>query len=611
MNIKLKTLILLGYLLMVFVAIILSITGIYFIQKLSFTPDSILSDNYKSIRAAQNMIDEIDNMDNAVIMYISDKSDKSYADKLFFESSKKYFENLVITENNVTEKGELELVRELRIISEDYEKTFLNNKNNLSELNSYDSLIFRKYKPVKVKCYELLNLNYNGIIHRRDTAVKLSENAVFYMIIISAFSIFILIIAALKIPSMIINPVIEITDKVEAISDKKYSERVEVKSDNELGKLGRSINKMAKKLEEYEISNIEKLIAEKKRAEAIVKSMVDGILVLNENDEVVLSNNIISELLGISEENIYGKNIFEIAKYNNLINTLLKDFKNPVGNEKDKLNYLRIVHHEKEEFYLNETVKVTEDENEGKELGNIIILKNVTGFKELDELKSGFVATVSHELRTPLSAINMSLRLLQDNRVGKLNEEQTKITSAMKDEVKRLLKLVSELLNLSKIESGGDILNKEYVKIEELIDAAVTPLLLQLQQKNLELETKSDNDLPDIKIDINKIAWVLINLLNNAVRYSRESGKIILEVKKQNNELLFSVKDFGKGIEPNFIDKIFDKFVQVDSKKEESYRGVGLGLAISKEFVTAHGGKINVKSEPGKGSEFYFTIPYK
>ena len=256
-------------------------------------------------------------------------------------------------------------------------------------------------------------------------------------------------------------------------------------------------------------------------------------------------------------------------------------------------------------------MKVTEDENKGKELGNIIILKNVTGFKELDELKSGFVATVSHELRTPLSAINMSLRLLQDNRVGKLNEEQAKITGAMKDEVKRLLKLVSELLNLSKIESGGDILNKDYVKVEELIDAAVTPLLLQLQQKNIELETKIESNLPDIKVDINKIAWVLINLLNNAVRYSRESGKIILEVKKVNENLLFSVKDFGKGIEPNFINKIFDKFVQVDSKKSESYRGVGLGLAISKEFVTAHGGEINVKSEPGIGSEFYFSIPYK
>lgn len=596
---------------MVLVAVVLSFTGIYFIQKLSFTPERILSDNYKSIRAAQNMIDEIDNMDNAVIMYISDKRDKSYAEKLFFESSKKYFESLVIAENNITEMGEFELVKELRNISEDYEKTFLNNKDNIQELDSYDSLIFSKYSPVKAKCYELLKLNYNGMLQRRDSAVKMSENAAMYMILISVFSLIILLIAALKIPALIINPIIEITNKVEAISDKKYSERVEVKSENELGKLGMSINKMVEKLEEYEISNVEKLIAEKKRAEAIVKSMVDGILVLNERDEVVLSNSIITELMGITEENIYGKNIFEIAKYNNLINTLLKDFKKKHAIEKNKLNYLRIVHNEKEEYYLNETVKVTEDENEGKELGNIIILKNVTGFKELDELKSGFVATVSHELRTPLSAINMSLRLLQDNRVGKLNEEQAKITGAMKDEVKRLLKLVSELLNLSKIESGGDILNKDYVKVEELIDAAVTPLLLQLQQKNIELETKTESNLPEIKVDINKIAWVLINLLNNAVRYSRESGKIILEVKKVKDNLLFSVKDFGKGIEPNFVDKIFDKFVQVDSKKSESYKGVGLGLAISKEFVTAHGGEINVKSEPGIGSEFYFSIPYK
>lgn len=595
---------------MVFVAIILSFTGIYFIQKLSFTQESILSDNYKSIKAAQNMIDEIDNMDNAIIMYITGQGDKSYADKLFFESGKIYFENLVIAENNITEKGERELVIELRNISEDYINTFLNNKNNLTEPDSYASVIYSKYRNVKVKCYELLNMNHNGMLQRRDTAVRLSENAIMYMITISVISLVILIIASLKIPAMIINPVTEITDKVEAISDKRYSERVEVKSDNELGKLGKSINKMAEKLEEYEISNVEKLIAEKKRAEAIVKSMVDGIIVLGENDTIVLTNSIICELTGLQEKNLYGKNIHELAKENNLINAVINNLNKEEIEQESRKDYLRIVHKNKEEFYLNEFVNVTDDENRDKSLGRIIILKNVTGFKELDELKSGFIATVSHELRTPLSAMNMSLRLLQDSRIGAVNNEQKKIISAMKDEVKRLLKLVSELLNLSKIESGNEMLMKSPVKVDELVDAAVTPLLLQLQQKNINLDTVIEKDLPELKIDSNKIAWVLINLLNNAVRYSKENGTVKLNVERKNNNVVFSVIDSGKGIEPNFLGKIFDKFVQADKKNLESnVKGVGLGLAISKEFVNAHGGEIYVKSELGKGSEFYFTIP--
>jgi signal transduction histidine kinase len=276
----------------------------------------------------------------------------------------------------------------------------------------------------------------------------------------------------------------------------------------------------------------------------------------------------------------------------------------------EKLNYIRIAFREREEFFLKEILNVTDDSDQKKILGYIIILKNVTGFKELDELKSGFVATVSHELRTPLSAMNMSLRLLQDDRIGKLNEEQSRITGAMKEEVKRLLKLVNELLDLSRIESGSDLLKYSSVKADELIDAAITPMLLQFEQKNITIETDVEPGLPSVKADANKIAWVLINLLNNAVRYSRPNSKILLSAVLKNESVIFSVKDFGSGIEPQYLKRIFEKFAQVKQKNIENLnKGVGLGLAISKEFVNAHGGEIWVKSEIGKGSEFSFSLP--
>ncbi len=206
--------------------------------------------------------------------------------------------------------------------------------------------------------------------------------------------------------------------------------------------------------------------------------------------------------------------------------------------------------------------------------------------------------------------MNMSLRLLQDERIGEMNDEQLRLTGAMKEEVKRLLKLVNELLDLSRIESGGDMLNFREVRAEELIDAAITPMLMQLEQKNIELETAIEESIPPVKADPNKIAWVLINLLNNAVRYSPEGAAIQLKVKRVDNKIVFSVKDHGAGIEPQYISRIFEKFVQVKTKNVESLnRGVGLGLAISKEFVNAHGGEIWVKSEVGKGSEFSFSLP--
>lgn len=610
MKIKLKTLFLLSYMLMGIIAIVLSATAIYFIERLSDTPDKILKDNYGSILGAQNMINELDNMDNAVIIYVAGKKEKSFADSLYSIAKKRYFENYELCRGNITEPGEKELVDTIRSLSETYIRAF-DDRSAVKNINDYDSLISPRYSSLKGKSYELLNLNHKGMLLRRDSAVKISESAEIYMLVISILSIIIVIIAMVRVPSLVVNPVLEFTAKVRAIADKKYSERIEVNSKNELGELAVSFNAMASRLEEYEQTSIDRLIAEKKRAEAIVRNMVDGILVLDENDNVILINNTCVELIGNSPEAITGRNVHDLAGHSNLLKNLVEDLAGNDPKQNTKLNYLRIVFREKEEFFMKEIVPVTDETDPKKKLGHIIILKNVTGFKQLDELKSGFVATVSHELRTPLSAMNMSLRLLQDERIGSMNEEQLRITGTMKEEVKRLLKLVNELLDLSRIESGSDILKYQSAKADELIDAAITPMLLQLEQKDITLETDIEKGLPELKIDANKIAWVLINLLNNAVRYSKEGGKILLAVKKAGSKVQFSVRDFGKGIEPQYLSRIFDKFVQVNSKNIESLnKGVGLGLAISKEFVNAHGGDIWVKSELDKGSEFFFTIPF-
>lgn len=609
MKIKLKTLFLLGYLLLGIIAVMLGTAGVYFIEKLSNTPDKILKDNYGSILAAQNMIDELDNMDNAIITFVAGRKEKALADSLFRAAKSRYFENLSKCENNITEPGEEELLVILKQRSIEYAASFENDLTGLNTIDQYDERIAPKYSVLKKDCYMLLNLNHKGMLSRRDETVKISESAEIYMLVISAISLLILVIAVLKVPALVVGPLEQFAAKVEEISAKKYSARTEVNSSNELGKLAVSFNRMAEKLEEYERTNIELLIAEKKRAEAIVKSMIDGIIVLDENMNVILVNNTGVELTGMSEKDIIGRDIKSISQSNGLVRNLAAELVNPPA-DKNKLNYLRIVFREKEEFFLKEIVNVNDDSLPGKILGYIIILKNVTGFKELDELKSGFVATVSHELRTPLSAMNMSLRLLQDERIGEMNDEQLRLTGAMKEEVKRLLKLVNELLDLSKIESGGDMLSFREVRAEELIDAAITPMLMQLGQKNIELETSIEDNTPPVKADANKIAWVLINLLNNAVRYSPENARIVLSVKKDSDKIVFSVKDHGSGIEPQYLSRIFEKFVQVKSKNLEILnRGVGLGLAISKEFVNAHGGEIWVKSEVGKGSEFSFSLP--
>ena len=606
---KLKTLILWGYILMGAVILVLSLFSIYFIESLNKASQTILKDNYLSIESANKMIDNLDIIDNSQVILSSD----SYRDKTVFQNeykeSKSIFEkSLSISEGNITETGEREVLQNLRKEYQSYISK-IESADSSGTGNRYTMELLPSYKKVKQLCYELLNLNEKAMLRKNDEVKNISRDTEIYMLAITAVSLFLVLVIILKAPGTIIQPIYELTKKVGAISEKKYSERIEVKSENEVGMLALSFNKMAEKLSEYEKSNVEKLIAEKKRAEAIVDNMRDAIIVLDENNDLILMNNVGSELLGLSGKEVIGKSASSLADSNNL-------FKN-IFEEKDKLqdvfsgenkNYLRIINKDKEEFYLRDYTDVL-DAN-GNRIGVIIVLKNVTGFKELDEIKSGFVATVSHELKTPLAAINMSLRLLNDSRIGELNAEQKKLTEEMKNEIRRLLKMVNELLNLSKIESGGEAYNYQFISVDELIDASVTPMLMQFEQNKVEFNFKIEKNLPKLKIDVNKIAWVIINLLNNAVRYTKTEGKITLSVSREKEFIKFSLKDNGIGIKPEHIGRIFQKFVQLNkSNMENQYKGVGLGLAIAKEFIEAHKGTIKVISEYNKGSEFIFYLP--
>ena len=607
---KLKTILLWGYFLMAALIVALSAFSIYFIERLNSASEKILKDNYLSIESVNKMINNLDVIDNSQAILLSKKKPEKETSRKELSEAKMIFQKyLLICEGNITEEGEGELIKKLKQQYEIYISKIEETDTTASE-EKYISVLIPEYRKVKILCYDLLNLNEIGMLKKNENAKLISRETEIYMLVVAGISLLFVIIIIVKAPSTIIQPILELTEKVEAISQRKYSERIEVKSENEVGILARSFNKMAEKLSEYEKSNVEKLIVEKKRAEAIVENMRDAIIVLDEKNDIILVNKVSSELLGLSQSDLIGNNVSEIAEMNNLFKNILNGkerLQNDTSEEKN--NYLRIVFKDKEEYFLKDFTDIPD--SNGKIIGTIIALKNVTGFKELDEIKSGFVATVSHELKTPLAAMNMSLRLLQDSRVGELNIEQKKLTSAMKDEVKRLLKMVNELLNLSKIESGGEIYKYQEVSVDELIDASVTPMLMQFEQNKIDFQLNVEEGLPRLKLDVNKIAWVIINLLNNAVRYSRQGGEIKFNVSRENNFIKFSVKDNGVGIKPEYIDKIFQKFVQVNKANLESqYKGVGLGLAIAKEFIEAHKGSIYVKSEYGKGSEFTFTLPF-
>jgi PAS domain S-box-containing protein len=396
-------------------------------------------------------------------------------------------------------------------------------------------------------------------------------------------------------PSYIANPIRELTERIKEISKRNYHQQLNFKSNDEFGELAQAFNTMTFKLDEYENSNLASILFEKKRIETIINSMHDGIIGLDEKSFIIFVNEVACTLIGMTEINLIGRYAPDVAMENDLLRNLLVT-------DQTKM---KIFADNRESYYSKEVLSVISKE---KVIGKVIILKNITEFQQLDEAKTNFIATISHELKTPISSIKMSLKLLEDQRIGEMNTEQKQLLENIDDDARRLLQITGELLDMAQVETGKLHLNFGSTHPKNIVDYAVKAVKFTADQKQVALNIKCDESLPDVRADLDKTTWVLINLLSNAIKYSHEKTSVDLVVKKsKSDEIEFSVADHGQGIENRYLSRIFERYFKVPGATVDQ-TGTGLGLAIAKDFIEAQSGKIAVESELGEGSRFYFTL---
>ena len=261
---------------------------------------------------------------------------------------------------------------------------------------------------------------------------------------------------------------------------------------------------------------------------------------------------------------------------------------------------------------IHNALRAFEAQKEKERLQKEIAAKNIEleaanrKLKELDRIKSDFVANVAHEFRTPLTIIKGNTDLVIKGGLGEVTPEQKDMLGGAVNVANRLARLVNDLLDISKIESGKMKLKKESLNINKIIEENLTVFSKIMKDKKQAINKDLAKDMPDINADIDKTTQVFINLLSNAIKYSSEGGKIIIKSTNLEKEIMVEISDTGEGIAPENIDTVFDKFARVTAEKKE---GTGLGLPIAKDIVALHNGRMWVKSELGKGSQFYFTLP--
>jgi signal transduction histidine kinase len=225
-----------------------------------------------------------------------------------------------------------------------------------------------------------------------------------------------------------------------------------------------------------------------------------------------------------------------------------------------------------------------------------------------NEAKTNFIATISHELKTPISSIKMSLKLLEDERMGQVNPEQKQLLENIEDDTRRLLQITGELLDMAQIETGNIKLNFGSTHPQNIVDYAVKAIKFIADQRHILINIHCDANLPNVRADLDKTTWVLINLLSNAVKYSDHGSSVELTVRRNRDTIEFAVQDHGRGISHQYLAHIFDRYFKVPDVANQQ-QGTGLGLAIAKDFIEAQSGKISVESEIGQGSTFSFLLP--
>lgn len=580
---KIKTKLRLGFGFLFLVVISFGAISLYHINQISIRSKVILKDNYKSLVYVNDMRTLLDKQNGILNSQNSAEFDKV----------------LQLEEANVTELGEREAVTALR-------QTFEGIKNQNLSIDQRNLAM----SQVRLQLRNIDELNMKAIVRKTNDAQKATERATLFLGITATVTFIILFSFIVNFPGFIANPLRELLEGIKEIGRKNYKQHLTFKGHDEFSELALAFNKMALELRNWDNSNVAKIKSEKQRIETIIEQMQDAIIGLNEKREILFFNKVAGQLLNLNLEQVLGKDVAGLTEKNELLKRILTEQK---GEEP-----LKIYADGKESYFMLEQREITipnfDELNDstliasGKSAGKVYVLKNITKFKELDEAKTNFIATVSHELKTPLSSIKMSLKLLNDERVGHMNDEQTQLVKHIKEDSERLLKITSELLDLAQVETGNLQLSLVQARPAEMVELAIEAVRFQAEQKEIQLEVNVAPHLRTVNADVQKTAWVLVNFLSNALRYSVAKSKVVVEVKEQGAFIEFSVRDFGKGIEEQYQKRLFDRYYQVPTDGQRK-SGSGLGLAISKDFIEAEQGRIWVESAIGEGSRFCFTLP--
>jgi signal transduction histidine kinase len=439
--------------------------------------------------------------------------------------------------------------------------------------------------------------NDKSILATTDNIQNDTRHIIHLMIAALAVAFLIYGFAGLQLSKSILRPIQLLTRATREVGEGNLDQIVPVLSHDELGELAHAFNKMAAQLKVFRQSTSEKIMRLHRTMESALASFPDPIFILDREGHIELKNPAAQNLsarLGLRDTLPHRLSDTAREVLRTSQDSLPHTFKDVISLRVDGA----------EQSFLPRILTMR-----GKEdvpVGVAVVLQDVTRFRLLDDAKTNLVATVSHEIKTPLTSVRMALHLLLEKTVGPLNPEQNDLLQMARKEAERLLRILNDLLDLTRLEAGQSTLNKEGVAPAELVQTVLDEARQRVVDQGLTLSSSVQPDLPAVLVDQQRIGHVFHNFISNALSHSPRASDIQVRAARTDDDgIQFSVIDRGPGVPEEYQARIFERFFRVPGQARV---GAGLGLSIAREIVVAHGGRIGVRSRPGQGSEFYFVL---
>lgn len=570
--------------------------------------DAILSENYRSILAAENMVDAIERQDSGILLLLLGEEETG-AD-LYRTNEAVFLEWLARAKDNITISGEAELLHTIESDYESYRRAFsalagTRPAQGRPAAPEYLQAISPLFTTVRDACVRLRFLNEETMYDASVRAGRVARNAIWSTSLVAASALGVALLFSMVLADRIVRPIRRFMEASRHISAGDYAVQVPVGGADELSHLANEFNRMATQVGRYHAMNIEKVIAEKHKSEAVLASIGDALLIFDPELRVTGINPAAQRIFGVVSAEAGDVRCADIVPdpgLCELIGATVRTGRPPAIPDEQRILSIR-----GEGAPAHYLFSITVIRGGTRNLaGIVLLLRDITRLRQVEQLKSDFVMAASHELRTPLTSLGMSVDLLLEHASGSLSEKDRELLLAAHEEVHRMKALVNDLLDLSRIEAGRIEMEFEPVPVATLFSHVQSVFRSQMDLKEVSFSSEIQGDSPMVRADANKIAWVLSNLVSNALRYAARGGHVALKAHDAGTCVHLAVTDDGPGIPEQYQSRIFQKFVQVGGRDGG---GSGLGLAICKEIVRAHGGTIWVESAPGKGSTFTFTLP--